>query len=54
MMVVPLGLSIFQSQYTTYYNLLMAAALIAVVPVLVVSVFAQRSIVNGITLGSFR
>lgn len=54
MMVVPLGLSIFQSQYTTYYNLLMAAALIAVVPVLVVSVFAQRAIVNGITLGSFR
>lgn len=54
MMVVPLGLSIFQSQYTTYYNLLMAAALIAVVPVLIVSVFAQRAIVNGITLGSFR
>ena len=54
MMVVPLGLSVFQSQYTTYYNLLMAAALIAVVPVLIVSVFAQRAIVNGITLGSFR
>lgn len=54
MMVVPLGLSIFQSQYTTYYNLLMAAALIAVIPVLIVSVFAQRAIVNGITLGSFR
>ena len=54
MMVVPLGLSIFQSQYTTYYNLLMAAALIAVVPVLIVSIFAQRAIVNGITLGSFR
>jgi multiple sugar transport system permease protein len=54
MMVVPLGLSVFQSQYTTYYNLLMAAALIAVIPVLIVSIFAQRAIVNGITLGSFR
>lgn len=54
MMVVPLGLSIFQSQFVTQYNLLMAGALIAVIPVMIVSIFAQRSIVSGITVGSIR
>jgi multiple sugar transport system permease protein len=54
MMVLPLGLSIFQSQYSTQYNLMMAAALIAIAPIFVVSIFAQRRVVDGITLGAIK
>ncbi|MFC7385989.1 carbohydrate ABC transporter permease [Sphaerisporangium rhizosphaerae] len=52
MAVLSQGLSVFQSQFTTQYNLIMAASLIAIVPVLVVAVAAQRHIIEGITLGA--
>lgn len=54
MMVLPLGLAVFHSQYDTQYNLLMAAAFIAVMPIFVVSLFAQRRLVEGITLGALK
>lgn len=54
MMVLPLGLSIFQSEYTTQYNLMMAAALVAIAPVFLVSIIAQRKVVDGITLGALK
>jgi hypothetical protein len=46
------GLSVFQSQFTAQYNLTMAAALVAIVPVLAVAVTAQGHIIEGITLGA--
>ncbi|MQY09345.1 carbohydrate ABC transporter permease [Actinomadura macrotermitis] len=54
MQVVSQGLSVFQAQMTqaAQYNLIMAASLITVVPVLLVAVAAQRHIVEGITLGA--
>jgi ABC-type glycerol-3-phosphate transport system permease component len=52
MEVISQGLSVFQSQFTAQYNLTMAAALVAVVPVLAVAVAAQRHIIEGITLGA--
>jgi ABC-type glycerol-3-phosphate transport system permease component len=52
MAVLSQGLSVFQSQFTTQYNLIMAASLITIVPVLLVAVAAQRHIVEGITLGA--
>lgn len=55
MEVISQGLAVFQSQSIargTEYNLIMAASLIAIVPVLVVAVSAQRQIVEGITLGA--
>ncbi len=52
MEVLSQGLSVFQSQFTTEYNLIMAASLIAIVPVLAVAVAAQRHIIEGITLGA--
>jgi ABC-type glycerol-3-phosphate transport system permease component len=52
MAVLSQGLSVFQSQFTTQYNLIMAASLITIVPVLVVAVAAQRHIIEGITLGA--
>ncbi|MFG1879215.1 carbohydrate ABC transporter permease [Sphaerisporangium sp. NPDC049003] len=52
MSVLSQGLSVFQSQFTTQYNLIMAASLITIVPVLLVAVAAQRHIIEGITLGA--
>lgn len=52
MMVLPLGLSVFRSSYSSEYNLLMAASLIVIIPILIISLFAQKQIINGITLGS--
>lgn len=54
MQVLSQGLSVFQTQFSTNYNLMMAAALIVVAPVLLVAVLAQRHIVEGITLGAVR
>lgn len=54
MLVVPVGLSVFQTEFTVRYNLVMAASLIAVVPVLLLTLAAQRKIVEGIMLGSLQ
>jgi ABC-type glycerol-3-phosphate transport system permease component len=55
LMMISQGLTVFQGQLTgTAYNLLMAGSLIAVVPVLIVAMFAQRKVVEGLTLGAIR
>lgn len=55
LMMISQGLTIFQGQITgTAYNLLMAGSLIAVVPVLIVAMIAQRKVVEGLTLGAVR
>ncbi|MGH7921020.1 MAG: carbohydrate ABC transporter permease [Candidatus Dormibacteraceae bacterium] len=54
MMVLPLGLSVFETQFSVAYNLIMAASLITIVPILIVAVAAQRQIVEGITLGAIQ
>lgn len=50
--VVSQGLSVFQNQFSTNYDLVMSAALIIIAPILVVAVVAQRRIVEGIMLGA--
>lgn len=50
MRTLPVGLSAFQGQHGVQWNLLMAASVISVLPVLVVYILAQRWIVQGITL----
>ena len=55
LMMVSQGLTIFQANINRIqYNLLMAGSLIAVLPILVVALVAQRKIVNGLTLGAVR
>jgi ABC-type glycerol-3-phosphate transport system permease component len=55
LMMVSQGLTIFQSNINKVeYNLLMAGSLIAVVPILIVALLAQRKIVDGLTLGAVR
>ncbi|UCC61434.1 MAG: carbohydrate ABC transporter permease [Anaerolineae bacterium] len=50
MRTLPVGLSAFQGQYNVQWHLLMAGAVIALIPVLIVYVAAQRRFVQGITL----
>ncbi len=45
-----LGLYSFQGQYYTDWNLLMAAATLVMIPVLLAFAFAQRYIIEGITV----
>ena len=47
---IPIGLSYFVGQYSTAWNLLMAGSVIALLPVLVIYMVAQKSFVQGITL----
>jgi multiple sugar transport system permease protein/sn-glycerol 3-phosphate transport system permease protein len=55
LMMISQGLTLFQGQITgTAYNLLMAGSLIAVVPVLIVAMIAQRKVVEGLTIGALR
>lgn len=52
--VISQGLSVFQTQFSVNYDLIMSAALIAITPILLVAVVAQRRIVEGITLGAIQ
>jgi ABC-type glycerol-3-phosphate transport system permease component len=55
LMMISQGLTEFQGQISgTAYNLLLAGSLIAVIPVLIVAMFAQRKIVEGLTIGAVR
>jgi len=50
MRTLPVGLSAFQGQYKTDWNLLMAGSVIAMLPVLLVYIIGQRWFIKGITL----
>jgi multiple sugar transport system permease protein len=50
MRTVPVGLNSFQGQYGVRWNLLMAAAVVAMLPVLVVYAFAQKWFIRGIAM----
>jgi multiple sugar transport system permease protein len=50
MRTIPIGLSYFVGQYSTAWNLLMAGSVIALLPVLVIYLLAQKTFVQGITL----
>ena len=47
---LPIGLEYFQSQYTTDWTLLMAGAVMAMIPVVLVFIFNQRFFIEGIKL----
>jgi len=46
-MTLPVGLSLLQGRYTNDWNMIMAGAVISVVPIVVAFFVAQRSFVNG-------
>ena len=50
MYTVALGLQVFQGQYTSQWNLVMAASSVAIVPVILAFFFGQKSFIQGATL----
>lgn len=54
MRTLPPGLTMFQSQYISFYGKLTAGAVISAVPVLIVFLFAQQYFVKGITLSGMK
>lgn len=48
---VPVGMLAFQGQYGTQIELLMAATMICIIPLLIMFVFLQKRLVKGIHLG---
>jgi multiple sugar transport system permease protein len=51
---LPLGIFSFLGQYSVQWNYLMAAALIATVPVLILFILIERHLVKGLTAGAVK
>lgn len=54
MATLPLVQYVFQSQFTTNYNLAFASYLLALLPMLIVYIFAQKWIRNGVIAGAVK
>lgn len=54
LMPIQMGLSVFVGQYTTQYELLMAASSIMVLPVVLVYIAMQKQFIQGITSGAIK
>ncbi|NRT75358.1 carbohydrate ABC transporter permease [Clostridium beijerinckii] len=54
MATLPLVQYVFQSQFTTNYNLAFASYLLALLPIFIVYIFAQKWIRNGIVTGAVK
>lgn len=54
LMTLPLGLATLQGRYLTEWNLVMAGAVITVVPMLAVYLFAQQYFVKGVVLSGLK
>jgi multiple sugar transport system permease protein len=52
MRTLPVGLSMFQGQYLVRWELLMAATVVALLPVLIIYFFAQNWIIRGLSVTS--
>ena len=50
MRTIPVGLSSFQGQYSVQWELLMSAAVIALLPIVIIYLFAQKWIIRGVTI----
>lgn len=53
-MTLPVGLSLLNGQYSSRYNLLMAGALISMIPILIVYAFAQKYFEQGLSIGGIK
>lgn len=51
---LPLVQYVFQGQFSTNYNLAFASYLLALAPIIVVYIFAQRFIISGVTSGAIK
>jgi len=51
---LPLGLQAFQGQYGTEWHLMMAAALLMLIPTVAVFLVGQRFFISGLTMGAVK
>ena len=54
LMPLPVGLSLLQGRYTSDWNLIMAGAVVSVVPIVLVFLAAQRAFINGMLLSGLK
>ena len=54
LMTLPVGLSLLQGRYTSDWGLIMAGAVVSVVPIVLVFLAAQRAFVNGVLLSGLK
>jgi multiple sugar transport system permease protein len=52
MWTLPIGLNSFQGQFTVRWELLMAASVVALIPVIIIYLFAQNWIIQGLSVSS--
>ncbi|MBB6675187.1 carbohydrate ABC transporter permease [Cohnella nanjingensis] len=53
-LTLPLAIQVFNSTYSTNYEKFLPAVLLIVLPILIVYLFAQRFIIQGVTQGSIK
>ncbi|MGM0607616.1 MAG: ABC transporter permease subunit [Candidatus Muiribacteriota bacterium] len=54
MYTLPVGLAMFQGQYSSEWTKLMAASTITVIPIIILFIFAQRYFIEGMTKGAVK
>jgi multiple sugar transport system permease protein len=54
MKTLQVGLQVFQTQYTTTWDLLMAGTVVVTLPVLIIFLFGQRYFTRGIALSGMK
>jgi multiple sugar transport system permease protein len=54
LMTLPVGLSLLQGRYTTEWSMVMAGAVITVLPIILVYLVAQRAFVRGVALSGLK
>jgi ABC-type glycerol-3-phosphate transport system permease component len=54
MKTLPVGLSIFHTEFRTDYGIQMAAVLLSVLPFMIVFLFFQRYFIKGLTVGALK
>lgn len=53
-LTLPLAIQVFNGAYATNYEMFLPAVLLTVLPILIVYLFAQRFIIQGVTQGSIK
>ena len=53
-MTLPLALSFFNTSHTTRYDLVMAASVLVILPIIVVFLFFQRHFINAMVLSGVK
>jgi len=51
---IPLGMTKFMTEYSTYYSLIMVASVCAIIPLIIVFLFGQRYIMDGMMVGAVK